>query len=373
LRIINKYIAGDFLVAFALTVSVITFVMCVGAMVRAIDYFARGVSGIGVIEVFLYNIPYLLTFSIPVGTLITILLQFGRMSFDGEINAMKACGLSMWQIASPAVMISIVLSFFCVYLNDRLAPQCFYRQRQVLARAGMVDPISLLEEGRFIKDFPGLMVYVAKKKVKQVEDIVAYEMDDKGIVRNVRAKSGQLSIDRTNGFMLIDLYDVRIDQPDRENPLDPTRARYLTAQHYPVKVSFAEMLKKGIVHKTISDMTYADLIDGIRNIRGMYPGLSDDALLVKRMILLVEANKRLSMSLACFAFTLLGVPLGLISRRKESSVGIGISILVAFFFYFFLILGESMVERPYLHPDLIVWLPVVLVEVAGFLLLIRVR
>jgi lipopolysaccharide export system permease protein len=112
-----------------------------------------------------------------------------------------------------------------------------------------------------------------------------------------------------------------------------------------------------------------ELIHAIRDVRGFFPDLETEDLLKQRMKMVVELNERLALSLACFAFAMLGIPLGLISRRRESSIGVGISLLVVFFFYFFIILADSLVKAPQWHPDLIVWIPILLAEIVGLVLL----
>ena len=92
LTIANRYILVDFLITFAMTLSVL--VMCTAGLVRVIDYLARGVSGLFVLK--LFNIPFMLMFSIPMSILASTLLVVGRLSADGEITAMKACGFSLW-------------------------------------------------------------------------------------------------------------------------------------------------------------------------------------------------------------------------------------------------------------------------------------
>ena len=87
--------------------------------------------------------------------------------------------------------------------------------------------------------------------------------------------------------------------------------------------------------------------------------------------MVVESNKRLALSLSCFAFTLLGIPLGIKSHRKESSIGVGISLFLVFIFYFFIILANSLVGHPEYRPDMIVWIPVIFSEIFGFYLLYR--
>ena len=92
-----------------------------------------------------------------------------------------------------------------------------------------------------------------------------------------------------------------------------------------------------------------------------------------RMIMAVELNKRLVLAVSCMAFVLLGVPLGIRAHRKESSIGVALSLLVMFCFYLFVIIAETLVERPECRPDLIVWLPFLVCAVLGFLLLDRMN
>ncbi len=371
MRILNRYISRDFIRSFALTLLVFTFVMCVGALIKAIDLLARGVSGWLILKMFFYNVPFIMTFSIPMSVLTTVLLLVGRLSYDGEITAMKACGLSVWQVAAPIIMWSIVMSFVCIYLSSTAAPNSHYAQRRVLVELGMEDPVTLLEEGRFVRDFPGLMVYIGKKDRNRVTDISVYEIEKLRVVRHIRARAGTINVNRERNLLEIDLDDVRIDQPDRAYPLDLTKSRHLTAERYPVKIDFSQLLRRGSVNKKIPDMTFGELIGAIRNVRAAFPNVKEEEVLRQRMALLVDANERLALSLSCFAFALLGIPLGMRSRRKETSVGVAINLALVFLFYVFILLADSLVDRPELRPDLIVWTPVILAEIIGFWLIQR--
>jgi len=371
LRVLERYLLRDFFVTCLLTLAVVTFVMCLGAVVKAMDLLARGVSGVFILKIFSYNIPFLLSFSIPISVLTTVLLLFGRLSSDGELNAMKACGLSLWQIVTPLVLAAVCLSVLCLYLNGTLAPQSHWAQRRVLVDLGMTEPENLLEEGRFVRDFPGLMVYVAKRERKKVTDVIVYEMGARGVKRSVRARYGYLTTDLDKKQLRVDLHDVRIEVPDEDHPMDLTRSRDIRAEHYPVTLDLSNFLNRGQVRKKGADMAYGELMEAVRDIRGAFPGVDPQDLARMRMGLVVDANTRLALALSCFAFTLLGIPLGIKSHRRETSIGFGIAILIVFFFYFFIIIADSLVRHPELRPDLIVWIPILGAELAGYLLLRR--
>jgi len=369
MRILHKYITQDYLITFALTLSIFTFVMCVGVVIKAVDLVAKGVSIGMIFQIFIYNMPYILMFSIPMSTMTTALLVFGRLSIDGEITAMKSAGMSLWQIVSPVVFISILLSFFCVYLNSYLAPESHYARRKALVNVGVENPINLLEEGRFVKEFPGFMIYIRKKNRDEVKGVVLYEMADYGVRRSIRAKRGIIQPQTDPHKISIDLYDVRMDQPDASAPLDPVKADYGQAAFYPLTLDFTDMYRRKQVNKKVKDMSFFELTRGARNIQEAYPDLAYEDLIKNRMKLVVEANKRLALSICCFAFTLVGIPLGMRSKRRESSRGIGVSLGIVFLFYFFIILAESLIAHPHLRPDMLVWVPVIGGEITGFLLM----
>ena len=370
MRALNRYVLQDYLVIFGITLVIITFVLCIGVVLRAIDLAARGISGDLIAKVFFLNVPYMFTFSIPMSVLTATLLLFGRLSFDGELTAMKASGLSMWQIVSPVVLVSVLLSLLCIYISASVAPRCRHAVRQLLVELGVDEPVNLLEPGRFVRDFPNLMVYVGARAGNMLEDVVVYEMGEDGPARNVRAARGELSVDKEAKVMLVDLYDVRIDQVEKDPKTGVAKSHYINAQHYPVTLEFSKFAKKGM-RKKVSDMTFGDLVLAIRDVKVAFPELKDEDMTRQRMNMVVEANKRLALSLSCFAFTLIGVPLGMKSKRKESMVGVGVALLLVFVFYLFIILANSLVEYPQYRPDLIVWLPVILAEVAGFLMIRR--
>ncbi|HMO50307.1 MAG TPA: LptF/LptG family permease [Kiritimatiellia bacterium] len=372
MRVLQRYILADFLVSFFMTLSVITFVMCLGVVIRAIDIAARGVSGELIAKLFLLNIPYMMTFSIPMGVLTASLLLFGRLSFDGELTAMRACGLSIWQIISPIVIASVLFTGICTYINTTVAPQAKEMSRELLRDIGMEQPINLLEVGRFVQDFPGLMIYIGSRDGNNVTDVVVYERDESGPVRNVRAQRGVLRTEEGEKALFIDLYGVRIDQRESGAVDDPTKSHYINAEFYPVKLDFSSFTPQNR-RKKPSDMTLGELITKVRDVRKSFPDLTPRDLYRQRTFLIVEVNKRFAMAMSCFAFALIGIPLGMKSRRKESSIGVGIALALVFFFYLFLIIANSLVGRPELRPDLVVWLPVILCEVIGFVLIWRMK
>ncbi len=370
---LNKYLVRDFLTVFAVAMLLITFAFTIGAIYKVIDIMARGIS-IGVVgRFFLYNIPYSLAYSIPISSLFSTLLIFGRLSSDSEISAMKSSGLSMWQIASPIVLISLVLVGICLYNNCIVYPSTTYANRKLIKGMGVEDPIKLLEEGRFIREFPGYMIYVGKKNKNRVRDLVVYEVDkDTGkVTGSVRASSGIMTADKERAELKIDLFDVRIEIPDPDFPDDSTKTRYVNARNYPIRLDFNELLGNKNISKKRKNMTIFELAYRIRNAETENIQLSEQDRRVEHSRYLVEANQRICLSLSPFMFVLIAIPLGITSHRKESSIGMVMSLGIMFIYYLFIILSDTFDSKLYLYPWLIPWIPIVCGQIGGFLLLRR--
>jgi len=363
MRILHKYIAGSLAVSFLVTFVVFTFVMSIGVGFKVTDLLARGVAWRPIMRILLSGIPGALALSIPVSVLTCCLLVFGRFSADGEIAAMKACGVSLWSVARTPRLLALGLVVICLYINNDLVPRGHYMRRYEVRRLGVESPQEMLTEGRFVRDFAGLTIYVGSRDNDQLYDIRIYDLRQRRIRREVRAKSGVIKTGEDENDMLLDLYDVRVD------PFFDDRPGAMFCRRWQVTIPDATRTRH--YRKKEDDMTYGELLDGILNVAEHNPHLTSDDLAKERMLLLVEFNKRLALSFSCYAFVLLGIPLGIRAHRKESSVGLAISLGLMFSFFIFILVAESLAKRPETQPHLITWLPVLISVLLGSILLNR--
>ncbi|MBP7276125.1 MAG: LptF/LptG family permease [Kiritimatiellae bacterium] len=515
MTILNRYFGRNYLITFMVTVAVFSFIMSIGSVIQAIDLLSRGVSGMVMLKFFLHSFPYILQFTVPISAMITAYLISSRLSMDGEINALKACGVNLWQVVAPIILLSVAISFLAMYVANFVSPRSKHAQRRLTMQMADHDPVGLLDEGRYVKEFPGHMIYIGKRRGNDIEDVSIYVVDeenDNQMEMNLRARTGRITMEAETKELLIDLYDVRIERPDPNFPLDLGRVRTMSAKHYPKRINLSELYRSGTEKKPPkpSDQTLFQLVENIRSMppsrmsgRSLFRRLSlatdeervaakslqeaderlpllekalkdiraeaqrirtelaslDDPLMeqgpdagaeqsngspalenpeppitdpirhnperadlekalaavqqreselqrdmetarsevarinrrysatrkeadelrrevsiaLDRMKILTETNSRMALSLSCFAFTLIGVPLGLQSKRKESASGVVICLLIMFVFYGFLALSKPLSRTPYFRPDLLIWIPVFFAEAIGLLLIHRSR
>jgi lipopolysaccharide export system permease protein len=118
-------------------------------------------------------------------------------------------------------------------------------------------------------------------------------------------------------------------------------------------------------------MRMGQLIDSIRNVDRDYPMLSTADRLIQKTRLIVEANQRISVAVGCFSFMLIGIPLGVKSHRKETSIGMVLSLAIVFAYYLFIVVAKALANHPAMHPNLILWIPLIAAQVFGLWMIRR--
>jgi lipopolysaccharide export system permease protein len=87
----------------------------------------------------------------------------------------------------------------------------------------------------------------------------------------------------------------------------------------------------------------------------------------------VEIHKKYTLSAACLSFVLIGIALALRFPRGGIGLVIGASLVIFALFYVALTAGEQLADRGVISAPLAMWLPNVVVVVAGILGLVRVN
>lgn len=372
---LSRYVLGDFLVMFGVALLVVTFAMCLGAIYLVVDVMARGVDAAMVGGFFLNNLPYTLSYSVPISVLFSTLLLFGRLSAESELSAMKSGGLSVWQVAAPLVVLAVVLSGLCLWNNGYVYPRTEYANRTLLKNMGVEDPVKLLDEGRFIRDFPGYMIYVGKKSGSGIEDLVFYELGEGGreIEQSIWAKRGEVTRSADGAFITVMLEDVRIEVADEEHPDDSTKAQYLAADRFPITLDVSAMAEREVASKKRRNMTLDELLEQIEGVDARGLGWSAERVEEERTRWRVHLHQRFYLGLAPLTFVLVGIPLGIRSHRRESSAGMVLSLVVMFIFYLLMIVADSLESKPAFFPWLIPWGGTLVAQVGGLLLIRRMN
>lgn len=361
MRTLNQYVGRSFTSSFLLTVLVLTFVMSLASLFRITDMLARGVPLALIARFFLWSMPALLVFTVPVSVLTAVLMVFGRLSHEGELTAMKACGISLWQVGRSPFLAAAFLSAVCLGMNFEVAPRIELQQRALMEKMRADVMLSLLEEGQVVPMSPTISVYIWRKKGRELQTVVIVEQA-KGHTRRIEARTGTVRITPDNKFFELDLRDVKIT-PFIGND---SASGFIESIPYSIPISAKSKGDKG----SPSSLTTAALCAELLKFDPVVGSRPDP---IEHLRMRVELNMRIVMALGCLAFVFIGIPLGIRNPRRESSVSIGISLLLAFAFYLFIITALTLARKPWLMPHLFVWFPIPISIILGVWLIRRMN
>ena len=364
MKILRNYFLKEFIGPLFLTLGVLSFVMVlVGNLKKIADLVInKGVDIYSVSKLFLLMTPYIVTYALPISVLVAVLMALGRLSSDNEIVAIRTSGINLFSLILPLLILGMALSLALVIFNDRAASYAHYVYRKTLIEVGIKHPTAAFEEGVFINSFQKyiLFIYHVDQKKNKISNVRIYEpQPDNKPTRIIVAKSGEFIAVPEKHTVKLKLMDGTSDEPDPENPTNFYKLNFKT---YFMNLNLSEAQGKGRIEKKPKDMSIAELRNEVVKLKneGINPAP-----------LITEINEKITLAFSCFVFILLGSPLGIITRRREKSINLGIAMLIIAVYYPFFIGCEALAIQGHLDPAIAMWLPNITFGIIGAILTYR--
>ncbi|MFC1839021.1 LPS export ABC transporter permease LptG [Thermodesulfobacteriota bacterium] len=132
MKVVTKYISGEFLKLFILCQSIFILLFLVIDFIQRIDNFVKSEANFSLIlSFFLFKIPFIAVQMIPVAIMISAIALLCQMKKNYEITAMKTCGLNILQVFQPLIIISFILSIISFILSDVIVPYTSSRSNEI--------------------------------------------------------------------------------------------------------------------------------------------------------------------------------------------------------------------------------------------------
>lgn len=310
MRILRDYILKEFFHSFFLTLVVFTFVFLVGNIITLANYIInKGVDPFSILKLFIYLIPWLLSFTLPIAVLTASILSFGRLSADGELTAMKASGVSLFRVSIPIIMVGVLCSFFAFFLNDQISPNASFASRRVIKEIGIRSPAAALEEGTFIRGFENYIIFIHEIKGNKLKNIRIYQPQEGKPTRTIVAEAGEINSMPAKNIIELKLYNGTSEEP---SPTDPDSFYKLNFKTYFMSLDLSKVFKSEKIQKKTREMTINELNAEIKKCAEQK---------IDPTPLRVEIYKKINISIATLIFALIGIPLGVKTERSEKSIG----------------------------------------------------
>jgi len=211
MKILYRYIIKEHLPPFFIAMAVLTFLFLSNFIVKSIDrLLGKGLSLWVILEYIGLNLMWILALSIPMAVLVAILMSYGRMSADNEINAMRTSGISFKSIIIPSLIFGTVICVFLIWFNNSVLPNFNHRARLLGSDIIRKKPDVNIEPGYFMDDLPEYSMLVLGKKNGMLQDIRIYSKGNSEVQTTIQAKQGSLAIEGNN--IILTLYDGEIHE-----------------------------------------------------------------------------------------------------------------------------------------------------------------
>jgi lipopolysaccharide export system permease protein len=371
MNLLQRHIFKSVLFTCVVTAGVFAFVLIVGTAFR--DLLGYLLAGQLTPEVFtkliLLLIPSVGIHALPIGMLTGVLLVLGRMSAQQEVTAMRSAGLGLSFIAKPILSIAAAGVVLSLGLNFYFMPQARTISRTTLSDVVRKNPLSIIVEKTFIRDFTGIVIYAGKKTGGELGDVWLWRLDkEKRVTEFLRAKTGHIDYDDANNVMKVRLFDTF---SDRRNPKSPESFANTDAQvsmgEVAVDLSLDSIFGQRVLVRKPSLFTLDELLARRDQLE------RTAAPLAERMKVSVALHEKAADSVTIFVFALVAIPLGIKVSRKETMANLGIALLIALSYYFINVMVSWLGGVPELRPDLWLWLSPVLFIGLGIWLYRRVE
>ena len=226
---LNKYLVKESLIPFLLSLGVITTVLFLQFLIRAIDRFLGKGLDVWIILEYLYlNLAWIIALSVPMSLLISTVMTYGRMSQDNEITALKAAGVSVSSIIKPAVFFGGFVGLILCLFNNFVLPDMNYHARLLARDIYQKSPELTIEPGYFINTIPQYSMIVRDMEGNNFKDVKIFSKYSGTEQVTIYADKGKLT--SKDDIIILDLENGEIHEIDLEDYNHYRRIKFVTHQ-----------------------------------------------------------------------------------------------------------------------------------------------
>ncbi len=377
MRILDRHVLTETAVAGGVASGAFIFVLAAGNVLSQVaNAIASGrVTAFEGLELIGLLLPGLIPYVLPMGMLTGVLMTFGRMGAQHELTAMKAGGLSLLRIAAPALWLAAALALCAAWINLEVATRSNDEYRRVLMGSVKENPASLITPGEINRQFKGLIIQARERNGPVLRDLWIWRLDAEGrLFETIHTAEGRLTkVDKPDGSAVLRLVAISAQVDTRRPGDDGFKFPSVTkeAGQAPLEFPVSGVFKDGSGYeKKLRWHTTSELLELMDKGWQVPPNATPAQLAESQMMPRTQLMAHFASAFSIFSLALLAVPLAVRVGRSETFVNAAIALTVALSYYV-LSSAAGWVKNPAFRPDLLVWLPNLIVVTLAVALLRR--
>lgn len=362
MRIFTKYVLREVTSYALIGAGIATFVIFMKNVTQIMELVVRNSApGSAIAEIFLYTLPTVLTFTIPMGVLVGALIGLSRLAADSEVTAMRSCGIGAGAFVRMLALFGILAVGLALLITAYVSP------RAEAARDALTDQLVgtqaafEVQPRVFYEEFKNYVLYVqdatAGSGAAVWKKIFLADVSSPGAPRVTSAEQG-LVVNQSDDEVRLHLEDA---SQHEVSPKQPGQYVINTYDQLDMPLPLPTPASPKTRAQPIRHMTMSELWDQGHALRGKDPKTA--------RWYLTEFHRRLALPAACLVLLLVGIPLGLASKRGGKAGGVVIAILLVLAYYVLLLEGVALSQQGKIRPEIGVWAGNVIFLIAGIVLL----
>jgi LPS export ABC transporter permease LptG/LPS export ABC transporter permease LptF len=355
-NILDRYISRIYLRTAAISFAALLGLFYISTFIDRADKIFKGQASTAKVAVLLaYYTPQFIYYVIPIAALLSVLVTFGLLSRTSELSVMKACGISLYRIAAPLLLLSMAWSGVLFGLEQQVMARANRRadaldaeirgrpprtfnpltRRWLIGRDGSIYHYSYFDPTRLALD--NLAIY------RPVKD--AWQLASQTFAQRVTWGDGQ--------WQAVNGWEQNFTGPGARWRAVPQRTLALEAPDYfETEQPLAEMMT-------------------VPQLKGFIDELAASGF--NSVPLSVELQKKVAFPFVTVVMTLLAVPFGMTTGKRGTLYGIGIGIVIALTYWIAVGAFGAVGKAGLLSPVLAGWAPNVLAASGAAYLLLTAR
>ena len=359
-RILTRYILGEVFSHALVGIGLFTFVLFMPQLVQILELVVQdGASPMSVLKLVLFTLPNSLTVTIPMALLVGVLLGLSRLAADSEVTAMRACGFGVFQFVRIVAIVGVGAWFLGLFNSLYLAPKATTAMLRVENSLRDSQATFQVQPRVFYEDFKNSILYVQDVRVGRHASVWSHVF----LADISDPRSPKITLAQQATVVGGQHHDLRMRLRNGEQhempPNDPGAYSISTFAQtdLPIQISSSGQETTRIGHSDVPilAMSNRELYDRAHSANGRWYQM--------------ELQKRYAYPTACLVLMLVGIPLGLSSRRGGKSMGFVLTIFLVFVYYFLSSTGMALARQQKIPVLLGVWGANLLFGMAGMLLL----
>ncbi|HTS35826.1 MAG TPA: LPS export ABC transporter permease LptF [Candidatus Solibacter sp.] len=359
MRILTRYILREVTALALIGAAIFTFVLFTRDLGHILELVVRASAPLpSVAEIFFFTIPLALTYTLPMSVLLGILIGLSRLAADSEITAMRASGMGIWSFLRSLSIFVIAAWVLALANGIYIAPRSQAALGHLEDRLKGSQVSFEIQPRVFYEGFPKYVLYVQDVKSAQGaavwKGVFMADLTDASNPRITLAKEG-IVVSEGQDRLHLHLIDGSAHETD---PKDAAHYQISTFQQTDIPIELPSTENK----------PEESLPAGVMNTWDLPQRAARTDATTARWYM-IEFHRRFALPTACLVLALVGIPLGLSSKKSGKSGGFVLTILLVFSYYVISLIGVSLARQGKVAPWFGAWLAdLVFLALALFLL-----